>query len=55
MGKKSHSPNDQRSIVKNPTSQAYASDRGNRLNQGHAAPPATAVVAPSGKPSGAAK
>jgi len=46
MSKKSHSPNDQRSIVKNPTSPAYESDRANRIQQGHGAPPAPPPASP---------
>lgn len=35
VSKKPHTPNDQRSIVKNPNNAAYATDRGNRIDQGH--------------------
>lgn len=36
---KRYSPNDHRSIVKNPTSPGYAADRANRIGQGHPNPP----------------
>ncbi|MFY0582736.1 hypothetical protein ACN28S_58200 [Cystobacter fuscus] len=35
MSKKNHTPNDNRSNVKNPTSAEYAADRANRATQGH--------------------
>lgn len=35
MANKTHSPNDQRSIVKNPNNPAYEADRANRVVQGH--------------------
>lgn len=49
--RRSHSPNDQRSIVKNLNNPAYTADRGNRINQGHvntppAPPPAVETPAP---------
>jgi hypothetical protein len=34
VSKKNHTPNDHRSIVKNPSSPAYTADRSNRLQQG---------------------
>jgi hypothetical protein len=40
MSKKGgYTPNDQRSIVKNPTSAAHSADRANRIAQGHANAP----------------
>ena len=44
MSKKSHSPNDHRSIVKNPTSPAHGADQANRIRQGHEVPPPPAPV-----------
>jgi hypothetical protein len=40
MSKKSQTPNDQRSTIKNPTSKEYAADRANRVAQNHPNPPA---------------
>lgn len=49
MSKKaSYTPNDHRSIVKNPTSAPYSADRANRIAQGHAdIPPAPDAPAPA--------
>ena len=33
------SPNDQRSVVKNPNNLTYTADRDNRIQQGHPNPP----------------
>lgn len=35
MATRTHSPNDQRSIIKNPNNPAYEADRANRVVQGH--------------------
>lgn len=35
MSKKHYTPNDQRSIVKNPNNPAHATDISNRIRQGH--------------------
>lgn len=35
MANRTHSPNDQRSIIKNPNNPAYEADRANRVVQGH--------------------
>lgn len=45
MSKKHYSPNDQRSIAKNPNNPAYHADQQNRVAQGHQPPlpPAPAV------------
>ncbi|WP_173427417.1 hypothetical protein WMF45_18350 [Sorangium sp. So ce448] len=39
MSKSKPTPNDQRSVTKNPTSDAYRADRDNRIAQGHPNPP----------------
>jgi hypothetical protein len=48
MANKQHSPNDHRSIVKNPNNPAHEADRGNRVVQGHpdVPPPAPPQSAP---------
>lgn len=47
MANKHHSPNDQRSIVKNPNNPAYEADRANRVVQGHPdVPPPSPQSAP---------
>lgn len=49
MSKKGgYTPNDQRSIVKNPGTPAYEADRANRIRQGHpGVPPAAPTPAPT--------
>jgi hypothetical protein len=50
MTTKTRSPNDQRSIVKNPTNPAYHADKANRVQQGleNPAPPPEPTQAPAG-------
>ena len=50
MTTKTRSPNDQRSIVKNPTNPAYDADQANRIQQGleNGAPPPEPTQAPAG-------
>jgi hypothetical protein len=50
MSKKHYTPNDQRSIVKNPTSAAYTDDRSNRIQQGRPNVPAPAPAPGPAKP-----
>ena len=47
--KKSYTPNDQRSQVKDPNQAAYGADRANRIEHGHAnvPPPPPATPAPA--------
>ncbi|MCC6558752.1 MAG: hypothetical protein IT372_37945 [Polyangiaceae bacterium] len=48
MSSKHPTPNDQRSTVKNPNSDAYRDDRANRIAQGHFDPsPPPALRAPA--------
>jgi hypothetical protein len=46
MSKKHYTPNDQRSITLNPNHPAYAADRSNRIQQGHANVPPPPPPAP---------
>ncbi len=57
MSKKGHSPNDMRSIVKNPQRPEFHADRSNRGAQGHPAPeaPAAPAVPAPGPSSGSEK
>jgi hypothetical protein len=50
MTTKTRSPNDQRSITKNPNNPAYDADQANRIQQGieNAAPPPESTQAPAG-------
>jgi hypothetical protein len=48
--KKQHSPNDERSIVKNPNNPAFEHDAANRSRQGQPAP-ATSPMPPNPQPS----
>jgi hypothetical protein len=45
--KQGYSPNDQRSVVKNPNNPAYWADRQNRIDQGHPTRPGATPLPPS--------